>query len=56
MHHWMALFAVEDNDPQEAVHYVEHTIDLVSGDHLARMEIVLAQLKVANLHDAGHEI
>ena len=56
MHHWMALFATEDEDVQEAIHHVEHIIGLVVGEHLARMQNVLAELVAGNLHDAGHEI
>ena len=56
MHHWMALFAAEDGDAQEAIHHVEHIIDLVQGDHLARMQNALAELQTGNIHDAGHEI
>ena len=56
MHHWMALFAVEDKDAQEAIHHVEHLLELLEGDHLARMQNVLTDLQAGNLHDAGHEI
>ena len=56
MHHWMALFAVEDEAYQEAIHHVEHIIGLVAGDHLSRMQNVLVELEAANAHDAAHDI
>lgn len=56
MHHWMALFAVEDEEFEEAIHHVEHIIGLVEGDHKTRMQDVLVELQAANGHAAGHEI
>ena len=52
----MALFATEDEDMQEAIHHVEHIIELVAGEHLAQMQYVLSELESGNIHDAGHEI
>ncbi|MDA0988430.1 MAG: c-type cytochrome [Chloroflexi bacterium] len=56
MHHWMALFAVEDGEFQEAIHHVEHLLNVLEGDHLARMKNVLTELQAGNPQDAGHEI
>ena len=36
-HYWMALFALEDDGQEEARHHISHIIELVAGDHLARM-------------------
>jgi len=36
-HHWMILFALEDESPGEAVHHIDHITGLVAGQHLAQM-------------------
>ena len=56
LHHWMALLALEAGDVAEAVHHVEHIIELVEGDHLARMQHVLQELEEGHTHDAAHTI
>lgn len=56
MHHWMALFAIEDGGIDEGRHHVQHIIDLTQGDHRARMQGVLAELEAGGTHDAVHTI
>lgn len=56
MHHWMALFAIEDGNIEEGRHHVQHIIELTEGDHQARMQNVLTKLETGDLHDAAHEI
>jgi hypothetical protein len=53
-HHWMALFAVEEEHQGEAVHHIDHIIELVTGDHLARMQQTRQMVEQGNLHEAGH--
>ena len=55
-HHWMALFALEDGQPTEAAHHVNHVIELVSGEHLALMQEAIQLIEGPNLHDAEHTI
>jgi len=55
-HHWMALFALEDGQPAEAAHHINHVIELVSGGHLARMQEAIQLIGSANSHDAEHMI
>ena len=55
-HHWMALFALEDDRPSEASHHINHVIELVLGEHLGRMQEALRLIESANLHDAEHMI
>ena len=55
-HHWMALFALEDGKPPEAAHHVNHVIELVSGEHLDRMQDAIQLIESAELHDAEHLI
>ena len=55
-HHWMVLFALEDGQPSEATHHIDHVIDLVAGEHLVRMEDALKLIEGADLHDAEHMI
>jgi len=55
-HHWMALFALKDEAQDEAQHHINHIIELVEGDHLARMRESLRILEAGNLHDAEHVI
>ncbi len=55
-HHWMALFALKDEAQDEAIHHISHIIELVEGDHLARMRESLRTVEAGNLHDAEHII
>ncbi len=56
IHHWMALFAIEDGNEAEAAHHIEHILELVRGGHQARMEEALADVEAGELHDAAHTI
>lgn len=56
MHHWMALTTVENGNIVEAVHHVQHIVELTEGDHQARMTNVLSALEAGRLHDAAHDI
>lgn len=55
-HHWMALLSLEENEIEEGTHHINHIIDLVTGDHLARMQAILQQLEAGDLHEATHNI
>lgn len=55
-HHWMALVALEDDSPDEAIHHIDHIIDQVTGQHLAQMEEAKAETEDGNLHEAIHII
>lgn len=55
-HHWQALAAIEAGDTDDAIHHVEHILDLVTGEHAAVMQEVLTQLRGGALEDAEHEI
>lgn len=55
-HHWMALFALKDEAPDEAKHHIKHIIELVEGDHLARMVEALRTVEDGSSHDAEHII
>jgi hypothetical protein len=52
MHHWMALFAIEAASLPEALHHVDHIIDLTEGHHLARMQEARKLLGEGNTHEA----
>jgi mono/diheme cytochrome c family protein len=56
MHHWLALFALQDEDVAEARHHVEHIIELVEGEHLVKMQEVLDDLDAGDLDEASHLI
>lgn len=58
MHHWMALEALEANDPAEAIHHVGHIIEsLEPGDHQDRMQEIQASLQSGgDSHEIEHEI
>ena len=55
-HHWMILFALEDESPVEAVHHVDHIISLVVGQHLAQMNEAKEEIEAGDFHDGGHII
>ena len=55
-HHWMALFALKDDAQVEAIHHISHIIELVEGDHLAKMRESLQTIEAGNVHDAEHTI
>ena len=57
MHHWMALFALEDGHIDEARHHIDHIIEVTEGDHQGRMRQVLSDIEtVGDLHDATHAV
>ena len=55
-HHWMTLFALEDDSVNEAVHHIDHIIAQVAGQHLAQMEQAKDETTGGNLHEAIHII
>lgn len=54
MHHRMALLAAEDDELQEAIHHVNHLIDLTEGEHKVRMKEALTALESGEVHDGLH--
>ena len=55
-HHWMTLFALEDDSTDEAVHHIDHINGQVTGQHLSQMEEAKAETEGGNLHEAIHII
>ncbi len=55
-HHWMALSAIDANDPQDALHHVGHIIEAVTGEHREQMERARDLLRAGELHEAEHLI
>ena len=55
-HHWMTLFALEDDSPDEAVHHIDHIIDQVTGEHLSQMKEAREETEGGHLHEAIHVI
>lgn len=57
MHHWMALEALKAGVPDEAMHHVEHIIELLEpGAHREQMVAVLKSLRAGEKHEGEHEI
>lgn len=57
MHHWMALLAIQSNDPQDATHHLRDALTFIQEPkHKAEMEKALKLIAEGNLHDAEHEI
>ena len=57
MHHWMALEALKTNDRGEAIHHVEHVIDLLEpGQHHERMVAIVQSLQAGEGHEPEHAI
>jgi hypothetical protein len=56
LHHWMTLFAIEAESVPEALHHVDHIIDLTEGQHLARMQEARKLLGEGNVQEAEHII
>ena len=58
MHHWMALEALESQDPGEAIHHVGHIIELLEpGEHQKRMQEILVSLESGgDSHEPEHQI
>ncbi len=57
MHHWMALNALESDNPDEAEHHVSHIIEIViDPEHKSKMEDILEDIQAGDHHDASHAI
>ena len=57
MHHWMALEALKAGSSEDAIHHVEHIIELLAeGEHRNRMETILVSLRAGETHDPEHDI
>ncbi len=57
MHHWMALEALKVDDQDEAIHHVQHIIDLLEpGPHHDAMVTVLQGLQAGETHGPEHDI
>ncbi|NQW21850.1 MAG: cytochrome c [SAR202 cluster bacterium] len=55
-HHWMTLFALEDDSATEAIHHIDHIASKVTGQHLAQMKEAKEETEAGNIHDAIHII
>ena len=55
-HHWMTLFALEDEAATEAVHHIDHIAGLVTGQHLSQMNEAKAEIEAGNIHEGTHII
>jgi mono/diheme cytochrome c family protein len=55
-HHWMTLFALDDEAAAEAVHHIDHISGLVTGQHLSQMNEAKAEVEAGNLHEGPHII
>ena len=55
-HHWMTLFALEDDSPDEAVHHIDHIIEQVAAEHLTQMKQAREETEGGHLHEAVHII
>ena len=57
MHHWMALEALKASGRGEAIHHVEHIIDLLEpGQHHERMVEIVQSLQAGEGHEPEHAI
>ncbi len=57
VHHWMALSALEADNPDEAEHHIRHILELVTDlEHKAQMEEVMEYVQAGDFHDASHTI
>jgi hypothetical protein len=54
LHHWMALFPIEADDPKEGSHHLGHIVDLTEGEHLAQMQKAIALLEEGEVHEGAH--
>lgn len=55
-HHWMTLFALEDDSTTEAIHHIDHISSKVTGQHLAQMKEAKGETETGNIHEAIHII
>ncbi|MDA0264771.1 MAG: cytochrome c [Chloroflexi bacterium] len=53
-HHWMVLFALEEDSGDEAVHHIDHIIGQVTGQHLSQMKEAKKLAEEGELHEAAH--
>ncbi len=57
VHHWMALYALEADNEDEAEHHVRHILEIITDpEHKAQMEEVIEHLQAGDVHDASHAI
>ena len=57
MHHWMALEALKAEDRVEAIHHVDHIIDLLEpGEHQDGMVAIVQSLQAGEGHEPEHAI
>ena len=49
----MALYSIEADDIQEAIHHLGHIIGVTEGEHLSRMKQAVAVLEEGKLTRAG---
>ena len=56
IHHWMALFSTDAEDPSEAIHHLGHIIELTEGQHRSRMEEAVSLLEKNDIDEAAHVI
>ena len=52
----MALYSIEADDIQEAIHHLGHIIGVTEGEHLSRMKQAVAVLEEGEAHEGGHII
>ncbi|MEE9201890.1 MAG: cytochrome c [Dehalococcoidia bacterium] len=57
IHHWMAIYAIEEGDTQDAMHHIDHIRALVTDpEHERRMEEIGEFIRQGEFHEAEHEI
>lgn len=56
LHHWMALFSIDAEDPSDAAHHLGHIIDITEGQHRSQMEKALSLLEANETDEAAHLI
>ncbi len=57
LHHWMAIYAIEEGDAQDAMHHIDHILRLVTEpEHKHRMEETGEFIRQGKFHNAEHEI
>jgi len=55
-HHWMALLALEDGSLNDAVHHIDHIIEVATGPHLSQMIKVKEEIATGRIHEGIHTI
>ncbi|MBI2860739.1 MAG: cytochrome c [Chloroflexi bacterium] len=57
VHHFMTLFALKAGDTPDALHHLDHVIDMATDhEHKERAEQARALVAAGNMHDAEHEV